>query len=119
MDMDLPRLEQAGRKAPDKNCPVCPLVATRNEDLLAFQYLDDGFRWHGQTFHIGDFVFTRSGKEVGPCNIGRVIEVLRGSKGRKNKPTIVLMHFGRLSELVPENVAKEEVSLIYRCEWPG
>lgn len=115
-DINTERLRLAECEQPPDNCPVCLLDLQKDQESYGSK-IPAGVAYHGNTFHLYDFVLIRA--DIGPCHIGHIVDILFPAKAHRNEsPTIrarVLGRIGSLLGILPRNVVKDEVSgiLVY------
>ena len=94
---------------PPDNCSVCLLQEQRNLDEVSM-VLQGGVAWHGNSYHVHDFVMLKADK--GPCHIGQIKSI---NVPDRVPSTISVRLLGRICtmEARPEDVDKDEVRACY------
>ncbi|OJA18063.1 hypothetical protein AZE42_05415 [Rhizopogon vesiculosus] len=83
------------RLAPD-HCPVCVIVAEREEELVP-QKIHHGVAWHGAKYHVHDTIMIKA--QEGPCHIGQILHIHFPQSDYEDSVSVRVKLFGRIDKL--------------------
>ncbi|KAH7886266.1 S-adenosyl-L-methionine-dependent methyltransferase [Phlebopus sp. FC_14] len=108
-DVDIERIRSAQDYVPPDNCHVCELSHEFEEHLHVRKLLGGGVAWHGNNYHLNDFVLIKA--DEGPCHVGQLINLPLDD----DQTEIMVKLFGRVDKLGnrPVTTLKDERHLFY------